>query len=155
MISIELRMLVYSVALLLALVLIQAVAGVLAQGLMRMAGTRDILPPPKVFQARARRVVDNHREGLIMFVPLILISELFGFQTQFTALGAQMFFYSRFVHAVAYLVGVPFVRTVAWVVGIAGTVLVLLGLPLAGNSYTTTEEAPAAEEAAPAAEGAW
>ena len=45
--SVELNMLVYSTALLLVLVLIQATAGVQAQGLQPMAGSRDDLPPPK------------------------------------------------------------------------------------------------------------
>ena len=46
--SVELTMLVYATALLLVLVLVQATAGVLAQGLPAMAGARDDLPPPNV-----------------------------------------------------------------------------------------------------------
>ncbi len=59
--SVELTMLVYSAALLLVLVLAQALAGVVAQGPSPMAGPRDNLPPPKPFRARMVRVVNNHR----------------------------------------------------------------------------------------------
>ena len=126
--SVELNMLVYSTALLIVLVLIQATAGIQAQGLMPMAGPRDALPPPKPFQARTKRVVDNHREGLTMFAPLVLAAAAAHVSNGWTALGAELFFYSRAVHAVLYLAGVPMIRPLAWGVGLAGTVMVLLAL---------------------------
>jgi uncharacterized MAPEG superfamily protein len=126
--SVELTMLVYATALLLLLVLVQATAGVLAQGLTPMAGPRDNLPPPKPFQARAKRVVDNHREGLTIFAPLVLAAALAHVSDGATVLGAQLFFYARVVHAGLYLAGVPLVRPLAWAVGLVGTVMVLLAL---------------------------
>ena len=72
--TVELTMLAYAVALLFVLIVVQATVGVRAQGLTPMAGPRDNLPEPKPFQARMKRVVDNHREGLILFAPLVLIA---------------------------------------------------------------------------------
>src|SRR5262245_14726807 len=92
--TIELQMLVYSTALLVVLVLAQASAGVFSAGLMPLAGPRDDLPPPKKFHARMLRVVDNHREGLTMFAPLVLVLALAQISNQWTQLGAQLFFYS-------------------------------------------------------------
>ncbi len=126
--SVELTMLAYSVALLFVLILIQANAGVAAQGLMTMANNRDDLKPPGVFQARTKRLVDNHREGLLLFAPLVLIAAHQGISTPMTVLGAQLFFYSRVAHAIIYLAGWPLVRPVAWLVGIVGTVLIFLAL---------------------------
>jgi len=123
--SIELTMLAYATALLLALVVIQAVAGTLAQGLPAMAGARDNLPPPKPFQARALRAVDNHREGLILFAPLILIAAVAHVSNHLTVLGAELFFWSRLVHAALYLLGVPWIRPLSWGVGLVGTLMVL------------------------------
>jgi uncharacterized MAPEG superfamily protein len=123
--SVELNMMVYSAALLLVLVLIQATAGVLAQGLQPMAGPRDDLPEPKPFQARTKRVVDNHREGLTIFAPLVLAAAVAHISNPWTVLGAELFFYSRVVHAALYLAGVPMVRPLAWTVGIVGTGMVL------------------------------
>lgn len=126
--SIELSMLVYSTALLILLVLIQATVGVQAQGLQPMAGPRDNLPEPKPFQARTRRVVDNHREGLTMFAPLVLAAALAHVSNSWTVLGAELFFWSRLVHAGLYLAGVPMVRPLAWTVGLIGTLMVLAAL---------------------------
>jgi len=126
--SIELTMLVYSTTLLLVLVLIQATVGVRAQGLTPMAGPRDNLPEPKPFQARTKRVVDNHREGLTMFAPLVLAAALAHVSNHWTALGAQLFFYSRVAHAGLYLAGAPMIRPLVWTVGLVGTLMVLAAL---------------------------
>jgi uncharacterized MAPEG superfamily protein len=126
--GVELHMLVYSTALLIVLVLIQATAGVLAQGLKPMAGPRDDLPEPKPFQARTKRVVDNHREGLTMFAPLVLVAALAHVTSPLTVLGAQVFFYSRVAHAALYLVGAPMVRPLVWAIGLAGMLMILAAL---------------------------
>lgn len=126
--TIELMMLVYSVGLLFVLVLIQATAGVLAQGLPEMAGSRDALPAPKPFQGRMKRVVDNHREGLALFAPLVLVAAFVHVSTPLTVLGAQLFFYARVIHALLYVAGVPWVRPLAWAAGIVGTVMIFTAL---------------------------
>ncbi len=126
--SVELTMLVYSVALLFVLILLQASAGVLAQGLPQMAGSRDNLADPKPFQARTKRLVDNHREGLALFAPLVLVAALAQISTPWTVLGAQLFFYARVLHALLYVTGVPWVRPLAWVIGIVGIVMIFAAL---------------------------
>lgn len=126
--SVEVTMLVYATALLIVLVLIQALAGIRANGLAVQAGSRDDLPPVKTFHGRASRTVDNHREGLLMFAPLVLAGALMDVSSGTTVLGAQLFFYSRVAHAVLYLAGLPWLRAGAWGVGMAGIVMVLLGV---------------------------
>ncbi len=126
--KIELLMLTYSVGLLFVLILIQATSGTLVQGLMNLAGPRDSLPPKGVFQARAGRTVDNHREGLILFAPLVLVAAVSGVSNELTVLGAQLFFYSRVVHAAVYLAGVPAIRPAVWAVGIVGTAMIFYSL---------------------------
>lgn len=126
--SLELLMLALSVGLLFVLIIIQAVAGVRAQGVDVMAGHRDDMKPPGVWQARTKRCVDNHREGLTLFAPLILIAAHLGISNELTVWGAQLFFYSRVAHAVIYLAGWPKVRPLAWAVGIIGTVMVFVAL---------------------------
>ena len=110
--TVELTMLVYSVVLLFLLI----------------AGSRDNLPDPKPFQARTKRIVDNHREGLALFAPIVLVAAVAQISNPWTVLGAQLFFYARVVHAVLYLTGVPWVRPLAWGVGIVGTALVFAPL---------------------------
>ena len=126
--SIELTMLCASVALLLVLVVIQAAAGAQAQGVWVMAGNRDVLGPPSGWQARTKRCVDNHREGLLMFAPLILVAAATNTSSELTVWGAQLFFYSRVAHAVVYLAGWPYIRPLFWTIGLIGTIMVLVAL---------------------------
>ena len=124
----ELTMLAYSVALLIVLVLFQASVGVRAKGAIPLAGHRDDIGPATGFHARMLRVVDNHRKGLIMFAPLVLIAATINLHNSWTVLGAQLFFYSRLVHAILYVTGIPLVRPLFWAVGLAGTAIILLAI---------------------------
>jgi uncharacterized MAPEG superfamily protein len=126
--SVELTMLAYAVGLLVALVVIQAFAGIRSVGLMPLANNRDGLDPAKGFHARMLRVVDNHREGLVMFAPLALAAAVMHLSTPMTVLAAQLFFWARLVHAILYILGVPMVRPLAWGVGLAGTIMILLAI---------------------------
>lgn len=126
--SLELMMLALSVALLFVLIIIQAAAGTQAQGIDVMAGNRDNMVPPSPWQARTKRCVDNHREGLALFAPLVLIAAHLQISNELTVWGAQLFFYSRVAHAVIYLAGWPMVRPLAWAVGIVGTIMVFAAL---------------------------
>lgn len=126
--SVELTMLAYSVGLLILLVLVQALAGIRSKGLMPLANNRDDVGPAEGFHARMLRVVDNHREGLTMFAPLVLTAAVMQVTTPMTVLAAQLFFWARLVHAILYVLGVPFVRPLAWGVGLAGTVMMLLAI---------------------------
>ena len=92
---------------------------------MPLAGARDNLPPPSVFQARAKRVVDNHREGLTVFAPLVLAISIAHISNHWTVLGAELFLCSRVAHAVVYLAAVPLIRPLVWSVGLVGTVMIL------------------------------
>jgi len=124
----ELTMLVYTTALLIALVVIQAVAGVHSQGLMPLANSRDGLPAPSGFHARMLRVVDNHREGLTFFAPLVLVAHAANVHSAMTVLGAQLFFGSRVAHAIWYALGLPLVRPLIWAVGLTGAGMFLTAL---------------------------
>ena len=124
----ELTMLAYATGLLVGLVIFQAVAGVRAQGAIPLSGPRDNLAAPSGFHARMLRVVDNHREGLTMFAPLVLVAGLANIHNGSTVLGAELFFWSRLVHAALYVIGVPLIRPLAWAVGIVGTVMVLMAI---------------------------
>jgi uncharacterized MAPEG superfamily protein len=126
--SVELTMLAYSAALLLVLVLIQATAGIRSVGLVPLANSRDGLPSAQGFHARALRCVDNHREGLAIFAPLVLVAALTHVSNGTTVLGAQLFFYSRVAHAVLYLAGAPMIRPLAWAVGLVGTIMIFAAL---------------------------
>ena len=120
----ELTLLILSVGLLMLILLIQASAGILSNGLMAQAGSRDELPEKKVFHARVTRLRDNMIENLLMFAPVVLVAQAMGISNDMTILGAQLFFFSRLAHAVIYLMAVPLVRPVAFAVAWAGILLI-------------------------------
>lgn len=124
--AIELKMLVDSAALLFVLIFIQAQAGISAQGLGQMAGSRDHLAPPSGFAGRAQRTVNNHIENLVLFGAFVLAAVVAGRTNHWTALGAQLFFFGRLAHAPLYLAGAPWLRSVAFMVSVAGMALVFL-----------------------------
>lgn len=126
--TVELTMLALSVALLFVLILIQSTSGAIAQGGKVMAGHRDDMKPPTAWQARTKRLVDNHREGLALFTPVVLMAALMNVSNETTVLGAQLFFFSRVAHAIIYLAGWPWIRPVAWLIGIVGTAMIFLAL---------------------------
>ena len=122
--TIELTMLLYSAGLLMLVLLIQATAGILANGLLAQAGSRDDLPEKQVFHARVTRLRDNSIENLLMFAPVVLVANLAGVSNDMTVLGAQLFFYERVVHAVIYLAAVPLIRPVPFAVAWVGIIMI-------------------------------
>jgi uncharacterized MAPEG superfamily protein len=124
----ELTYLAYSIVLLFVVVFIQATAGIRQNGGLVMANSRDNLPPPNVFAARAKRNVDNLRENLWFFAPGVLIAAVAGITNQWTILGAQVFFFARVAHAVTYLAGWPAIRPLFWFAGVIGCALIFLAL---------------------------
>lgn len=126
--TIEIQMLVYSVGLFILTVAIQASAGVLQMGLMPALGNRDDVAPATGFTARAKRCVMNSVEAMVMFVPLVLAAVVAQQTDQWSALGAQVFFYARVGYVASYMIGIPFLRTVLWTAGLAGVLLVFYSL---------------------------
>ena len=125
----ELMYLVWSAALTVVLVVI-AVAGATAEvGLPKLAGNRDGgLPEMSGWAGRAARAHRNMLESLVLFAVLVVAAHLAGIHNAMTLLGAQLFFWSRVAHAAIYIAGIPWLRTAAWAVSIAGLVLILAQL---------------------------
>ncbi|HVI88269.1 MAG TPA: MAPEG family protein [Dongiaceae bacterium] len=124
----ELTYLVWSVALCVVQMLI-AVNAILPQvGLPMVAGNRDKMPALEGLAGRALRAHYNMLENLPLFIALILVAQVAGRSNSTTALGAELFFYARLVHAIIYLVGIPYLRTLVWAVSMAGLVMIFLQL---------------------------
>lgn len=124
----ELTYLAYTIALFFVVVIVQAGAGIRQHGGMTLANSRDGLPAPNTYLARCKRLVDNYRENLWFFVPLVLIAAVSGISNQWTVLGAQIFFFSRLGHAIWYIGGWPILRPLFWLAGIIACALIFLAL---------------------------
>ena len=70
----------------------------------------------------------NLIETMPAFAALVLIVLYTGNASPTTALGAQIYFWGRVLYFPAYLAGIPFVRTIIWVVSTAGLVMILWDL---------------------------
>jgi uncharacterized MAPEG superfamily protein len=126
--SLDFKFLLFSVLLAFVQVLIAASAATLQVGLSTLAGNREGLSPPTGFAGRARRAHLNMIENMVLFVPLVLIAVVAGKANAMTAMGAEIFFWGRLLYAVIYLIGVPWLRTVAWGVSVIGMIMVAVQL---------------------------
>jgi uncharacterized MAPEG superfamily protein len=127
--TIELRMLVYSIVLGLVQIIIAVVAVTRQRGSKWNLGPRDeVLPPPSGVAGRLQRASDNFKETFPLFAAAILTAELVNSYNGLTLWGAQLYFWGRVVYLPLYAFGVPVARSAAWTVAALGIVLVLLGL---------------------------
>lgn len=68
----------------------------------------------------AYRMGHAHRnaiENLVVFVTLAIVVHVLGLGSPLTAWAAAIFFYARVAHAIIYALGIPLLRTVAFLVG--------------------------------------
>jgi uncharacterized MAPEG superfamily protein len=86
-------------------------------GLRVALGNRESVPAPAPWAARARRAHANAVENLVVFAALLLAAQAAGVHNAITAAAAAVYFWARFIHALAYLAGIILVRTLAFVAG--------------------------------------
>ncbi|HEY1999059.1 MAPEG family protein [Paraburkholderia sp.] len=99
-------------------------ARIMTRGLMGALSNPDpSLPPDPAWAERARRAHANAIENLAVFAPLVLIAAIIGVSTPATVFAAKLYFIARLVHYVVYAAGIPVVRTLAFVVGAAATLV--------------------------------
>jgi len=125
--STEITMLWASALLGLVYLLAAVIPSVLGRGMPWALGPRDgEWPALGTVASRLDRAWRNYRETFPIFAAAILISVQVPQDSTLAALGAQLYFWGRVAFLPIYAIGLPFVRTVAWTVALAGIVLVLL-----------------------------
>jgi uncharacterized MAPEG superfamily protein len=120
----DLKYLLFSVLLTFVQVLIAAAAANQVVGPNTLAGNREDLPVLSGFAGRARRAHLNMIENMVLFTALVLIAAIAGKANATTAMGAMIFFWGRLIHAVIYLLGIPWLRTLAWAVSVIGMAMI-------------------------------
>ncbi len=118
--AMELKMLVLASLLTLVLAIVGAVALILQRGLVYGFGNRDQPEPLSGWGERALRAHRNMLENLAPFAALVLVAQVAGISNEATAWGAVLFFWGRLAHAIIYIAGLPYLRTVAFVVALIG-----------------------------------
>jgi uncharacterized MAPEG superfamily protein len=91
-------------------------------------GNREDLPPATGLAGRAERMARNTIENFVLFAALALAAHAAGANAAQTETGAAIFFWSRVAYLPVYLLGIVYLRTAIWAVGIYGLWLILNGL---------------------------
>lgn len=96
----------------------------LVRGISSTVGYPVDPPPLASWAQRLRAAHANAVENLVVFAALILAAQVLNISTPVTALAGSLYLYSRVAHAVTYTLGVPWLRTLAFVGGFAAQMLV-------------------------------
>jgi len=89
--------------------------------------TRDDKPQ----SAWAQRLYFAHTnavDNLVIFAPLVLILDNIGHSTPATVIACAVYFWARLAHAIVYGLGLPVVRTLAFLVGFGCQVVLALAV---------------------------
>lgn len=122
--SIELKLVVWSVVLAFAQMLLAVAGAALQVGLFKLLGNREDMPKLPGWTGRAQRAHANMIENLMLFVPLVLVVQLAGRNNATTALGAEIFFFARLAYAFIYVFGIRYLRTLTWTISVIGLVMI-------------------------------
>lgn len=116
-------------AVLLVSIYVPAMLFLPTEGLMRHLGARDSLPDAGALTIRARRAHANLLENMPFFLTLGVLALVVEDVAMGQAiLGAKLFVLGRIAYLVAYLSGIPMVRSVMYTIGLIGCVMMALAL---------------------------
>lgn len=82
-------------------------------------GNRDNLNEATPMGGRAERAAKNSIEAAVFFVPLALIANASGLDSE-AMLGAQIAFWARIAYVPIYIAGIKYLRSLVWIVGVVG-----------------------------------
>jgi len=97
-------------------------------GLKIAFGNRDNLTEPTAFAGRAERTARNTLENFVLFAAIALVAHAADSGSQRVALGAEIFFWARLVYVPVYYIGLTYLRTAVWLIGIAGLATMILAV---------------------------
>jgi uncharacterized MAPEG superfamily protein len=121
----DLTYLAWTVALAIVQVLLSVVGAMTQFSLPVLVGNREPPVEGRAWVGRAQRAHRNMLESIVLFAALVLVAHVSGHANATTAMGAALFFYGRLAYAAVYVLGVPWLRTIVWTVGLVGLLLIL------------------------------
>lgn len=98
------------------------------RGIRDAVGYPDDPAPMSPWAQKMKAAHYNAVENLVVFAALVLTLHAAGISTPATVFAARLFFYARLVHVIAYTFAIPWVRTLAFVVGFGCQVALILAL---------------------------
>ena len=102
-------------------ILAQVLAAQAQVGLPMLLAPRDDGPKLIGVAGRLERAQLNSIVAMALFAPAILILAQKGISTSSTLLAAQAFLIARILYVQIYAMGLPWARTIAWLIGFIAT----------------------------------
>jgi len=90
---------------------------IIVRGLSDAVGYPVNPKPLAPWAAKMKAAHANAVENLVVFAALVLTAHAVHVSNHATVMACQVYFWARFVHWLAYSLAVPWVRTIAFVVG--------------------------------------
>jgi uncharacterized MAPEG superfamily protein len=127
--SIELRVLMWSVVLGFVHIVASSHAQSLQRGYRWTASARDEpLPPLTALAGRLERALSNYLETFPLFVALVLVAQFAGVHNRLTEWGALLYIGARVAYLPLYALGIPVIRSLVWNVAALGMLLFVIAL---------------------------
>ena len=96
-----------------------------SQGLKPVLNYPENPPAPAVWAQRAQRAHLNLVENLPAFAALVIIAHLIGVDA---GVGAALFFWARVVQAIVHILGISYVRTLAFAASWVGMLIIFFSV---------------------------
>jgi uncharacterized MAPEG superfamily protein len=123
----DLKYLAFTAMLTAALYIPYIVCQVMTNGFLAPPNYVDPAPRPvPLWGTRAHRAYLNAIEVFAPFAALVIVAQLAGKADTMTAMWSMVFFWTRVVHALVYWAAIPYVRTLAFVVGFVAVIGIFL-----------------------------
>ncbi|HZT27661.1 MAG TPA: MAPEG family protein [Pseudolabrys sp.] len=84
--------------------------------------------PQSPWAQRLKNAHTNAVENLVIFAALVLTLNVMHHSTQSTILACAVYFWARLAHVIVYWAGIPVLRTLAFAVGFAAQVALVLAV---------------------------
>jgi uncharacterized MAPEG superfamily protein len=124
--SVQLQLLYCAIVLGIVQLLLAVLASVGGRGMPWGLGPRDEgWPPLGKYAGRLERAFKNFKETFPFFAAAILLDHALGKGTHNSMLGAQIYLWARVLYVPAYVIGIPFTRTLIWTASMVGIVMTL------------------------------
>ena len=126
MMSVEMQSLFCAILLGLVQLLLAVMAGVGARGMPWAAGPRDE-PGAALGKIAGRldRAFRNFLETFAFFAAAVLLAHALDKSTHNSVLGAEIYLWARVLYVPAYVIAIPFLRTLIWLASFIGILMVL------------------------------
>jgi len=126
--SSELLSLTYVTALTAVIWMPYVINTIMVRGLIKAVGYPTDPEPLSPWAAKMKAAHANAVENLVVFATLVLIANAAGVSNETTVMACTVYFWARVLHLVSYTLAIPWIRTVAFVIGFGCQAALILQL---------------------------